>query len=108
MFSRNRILILCIAASFALLGRLYLPGLRAEEPRRAVVAQEMVFTGDFIVPHVGGWHYYNKPPLFNWVLAGLFKLFGSFSEVLVRLPGLVGLFLSAFFLYRMSRRYVSE
>lgn len=108
MFSRNRILILCLVAAFALLGRLHLPGLRAEEPRRAVVAQEMVFTGDFIVPHVGGWHYYNKPPLFNWVLAGLFKLFGSFSEVLVRLPGLIGLFLSAFFLYRISRRYVSE
>jgi len=108
MFSKKHIFILCIAAAFALLGRLYLPGLRAEEPRRAVVAQEMVFTGDFIVPHVGGWNYYNKPPLFNWVLAGLFKLFGSFSEVLVRLPGLIGLFLSAFFLYRMSRRYVSE
>jgi 4-amino-4-deoxy-L-arabinose transferase-like glycosyltransferase len=48
--------------------------LRGEEPRRAIVAMEMDITGEYVVPKINGWNYYNKPPLFNWVLAGLFQI----------------------------------
>ena len=60
--------------------------LRAEEPRRAVVAMEMYYSGDWIVPKIHGWNYYNKPPLFNWVVALHYTLFGTTTEWVVRLP----------------------
>jgi 4-amino-4-deoxy-L-arabinose transferase-like glycosyltransferase len=37
-----------------------------EEPRRCLVATEMIHRGDYIVPLVLGEPYYNKPPLQNW------------------------------------------
>ncbi|MFY0643108.1 MAG: glycosyltransferase family 39 protein [Bacteroidia bacterium] len=82
--------------------------LRAEEPRRAVVSMEMVITGDYVVPHITGLNYYNKPPAFNWLMALFFKLFGSFDEWVVRLPSLlslVGLSLVHFF---FSKQYIGN
>ena len=64
--------------------------LRYEEPRRGIVALEMYLTGDYIVPRIHGTFYYNKPPFFNWMILGLFSLFGRFDEWLVRLPSLLG------------------
>ncbi|MEZ5057405.1 MAG: glycosyltransferase family 39 protein [Saprospiraceae bacterium] len=63
--------------------------LRAEEPRRAIVAMEMYLNGSYLVPTIHDWTYFNKPPLFNWILVIFFKLFGSFEEWVVRLPGLL-------------------
>jgi 4-amino-4-deoxy-L-arabinose transferase-like glycosyltransferase len=63
--------------------------LRAEEPRRAIVAMEMVLNGAYIVPTIHDWTYFNKPPFFNWILSGFFQFFGSFEEWVVRLPGLL-------------------
>ena len=47
--------------------------LTQEEPRRALVALEMELSGNYIVPTLNGEIYYIKPPLYNWVLAALFK-----------------------------------
>jgi len=44
-----------------------------EEPRRVIVAQEMILTGDYIVPKVYQKPYYKKPPFHNWIIA-LFSL----------------------------------
>ena len=87
------------------LGHLNLQG---EEPRRAVVSIEMLESGDYIVPHALGWEYYNKPPLFNWILAGLIYLTGSTSEFVLRLPSLLFLLLWAYFHYEVSRRFFSK
>lgn len=79
--------------------------LRAEEPRRAIVALEMYLTGNYIVPKINGWDYYNKPPLFNWLIAFCFYLFNSFSEWVVRVPSLVSFLLTGLFHYLFSRKY---
>ena len=39
-----------------------------EEPRRCLVALEMIYRGDYIVPYVLGEPYRNKPPLQNWLI----------------------------------------
>ncbi len=39
-----------------------------EEPRRCLVASEMIYSGDYIVPHVLGEPYRKKPPLQNWLI----------------------------------------
>jgi len=46
---------------------------QGEEAKRVIIAREMLESGDFAVPRSGGSVYLKKPPLFNWVLAGLFR-----------------------------------
>ena len=80
---------LCSFIIFALkLG--YLP-LLFEEPRRALVSLEMILSGNYVIPRINGFEYYNKPPLYNWILIAFFKLFGT-DEWVVRLPTYLGLF----------------
>ena len=70
----------------------FLPGLGAydlwnpDEPRYAEVAREMVDTGEFLVPHLSGLVYAEKPPLFFWSVATAAKLTGGMDEFAVRLP----------------------
>jgi len=82
--------------------------LRAEEPRRAIVSIEMYLTGNFIVPEINGWSYYNKPPVFNWIMAGFFWLFGSMEEWVVRLPSLLSIVALSVIHYFFSKKYVSQ
>jgi 4-amino-4-deoxy-L-arabinose transferase-like glycosyltransferase len=67
----------------------YLPIL-FEEPRRALVALEMMMSGNYWVPQINSFEYYNKPPVYNWLLVVLFKLFGT-AEWVVRLPTVLSL-----------------
>lgn len=64
-----------------------------DEAIRALVAFEMIQKSDFITPTVGGEIYLKKPPLFNWLVAGSFKLFNSYEEFPVRMPMLFSLYL---------------
>jgi 4-amino-4-deoxy-L-arabinose transferase-like glycosyltransferase len=82
--------------------------LRSEEPRRAVISMEMIFTGDYLKPQIHGWKYYNKPPLFNWIMVAFMQLFHSFDEWVVRLPGLLSHALLSVCLYFVSRKYLKE
>ena len=73
---------------------IYLPGLgsvelKHEEPRRALPAVHMIASGDWLVPRVGEVPYLRKPPLLNWLIAGMFKLTGGRSEWAVRLPSVL-------------------
>jgi 4-amino-4-deoxy-L-arabinose transferase-like glycosyltransferase len=86
----------------------YILELRAEEPRRAFVSMEMMLNGDYIVPHVNGWPYFNKPPLFNWLQIVFFKLFHSFDEWVARMPSLLSFLLMAFLTFKVSARYLNK
>lgn len=92
----------------AISGSLRKMELRAEEPRRAISTMEMCLTNEWIVPKIHGAYYYNKPPLFNWVMAGVFQLSGSFSEPWVRLPSLLALVLTSFFVYKIVTLYSNK
>lgn len=65
--------------------------LYADEPTRALCALEMIIRNDWI-PTINGEVYVNKPPLYNWILLGFFKVFG-FSEWVVRFPAILSLIL---------------
>ncbi|NEU07597.1 hypothetical protein GZH53_04655 [Flavihumibacter sp. R14] len=71
----------------------------ADEPTRANVALEMILSKNFAVPTIGGEYYYNKPPLYNWMLAGFYLVTGSFSEFVTRLPAAIPMFLFAVTIY---------
>ena len=52
---------------------IYIDGIEAnparwEEPRRCLVAMEMIANDDYVVPTVMGEIYLKKPPLYNWLI----------------------------------------
>jgi len=77
--------------------------LLADEPIRALVALEMHFSGRFFAPTLQGHPYYNKPPLFNWLLVALFRLTGRQDEWVVRLPTVAALLLYGGAIWRVLR-----
>ncbi|MGH7149161.1 MAG: ArnT family glycosyltransferase, partial [Planctomycetota bacterium] len=56
------------------------------EPRFAEIAREMVERGDYLVPHLNGEVYPDKPPLFFWLEVASARALGGFSEFALRLP----------------------
>ena len=60
----------------------------ADEPRFALVAQEMLVTGKVWIPHRGGELYADKPPIFIWLTAVAIALTGSVRTGFL-LPSLV-------------------
>ncbi len=58
-----------------------------DEPRYAEVAKEMVInSGDWILMHLNGRVYGDKPPLFFWLIAFSSYLWGGFTSFAVRFP----------------------
>jgi 4-amino-4-deoxy-L-arabinose transferase-like glycosyltransferase len=58
-----------------------------DEPRYAQVAKEMVNGGDWILMHVNGKIYEDKPPLFFWLIGLSSFLWQGFTSFSVRFPG---------------------
>ena len=57
-----------------------------DEPRYIQVAREMVESGSWLVPHLNGQVYAEKPPLFFWILALCSMVFGSWHRLVMSLP----------------------
>ena len=55
---------------------LFLPALPIDETRYLAVAWEMRAHGDFLVPHLNGATYSDKPPLLFWLINVVWTLFG--------------------------------
>ncbi|MFC7300609.1 ArnT family glycosyltransferase [Cognatiluteimonas weifangensis] len=60
----------------------------ADEPRFALVARQMVESGDWLFPHRGSELYSDKPPLFMWLQAAAYTLTGHW-RVAFLLPSLL-------------------
>jgi len=57
-----------------------------DEPRYAQVAREMVDRGDWVLMHVNGNTYEDKPPLFFWLIALSSFLWQGFTSFSARFP----------------------
>ncbi len=99
---------LTILVAFGYLYNLGLIPQHADESIRSTVAHEMMVSGNYIVPTVQGEFYYKKPPLYNWILIGVFKISGSFSDFVFRLPSVIPLFLFGITIWLISRRYLGN
>ncbi|HPD16755.1 MAG TPA: glycosyltransferase family 39 protein [Planctomycetota bacterium] len=72
-----------------------------DETRFAEVAREMIVSGDYIVPHLNGTLYAEKPPVFFWLTAAVWPLFGvNAGRVVAAAAGLGALLLT----HRLGRR----
>ncbi|MBI1902359.1 MAG: phospholipid carrier-dependent glycosyltransferase [Planctomycetia bacterium] len=70
------LVLLALVAGLQLFSNLHYPLFEPDEGRYAEIAREMLSSGDWIVPRFYGGPYLDKPPLFYWLLAGSFRLFG--------------------------------
>lgn len=78
-----------------------------DEGRYVEIPREMVMTGDFLTPHLNGLKYFEKPPLFYWMQAGLIRLFGIHEGVLRLWTTFLGL-MGCLFVYGMGRYLVGR
>ncbi len=74
------------------------PLLDPDEPVYAETAKEMIAADDFVSPRIYGDYWYDKPPMYYWLVAAAFKLFGV-SEFAARLPSAVLAILCALYVY---------
>jgi 4-amino-4-deoxy-L-arabinose transferase-like glycosyltransferase len=81
--------------------------IRGEEPRWACVAQEMIATGDYIVPRLQGEPFPDRPPLNSWAMVVAAQLTGELDLVAIRLPSLLATVLTVAVIYLYARRYLS-
>lgn len=67
----------------------------ADEPRFALVAKQMVDSGEWLFPHRGNELYSDKPPMLMWLQAAFYTLFGNlkvaFIAFAVSCTGYVGM-----------------
>ncbi|GAB3024437.1 ArnT family glycosyltransferase [Spirosoma pulveris] len=101
-------LILCSGLVFTLVSHLGLMPLdTGDEARRALVSLEMMLSGDYLTPTLHGERYFNKPPLFNWLIIASYRLFGNYSSFALRFPMLVSLLLLGLVLFRFVRKEIN-
>jgi 4-amino-4-deoxy-L-arabinose transferase-like glycosyltransferase len=79
----------------------------ADEPRFAVVARDMVLSGEWLFPRVGGDLYQDKPPVFFWLLAVCYSLTGSVKASFL-IPSLLAAAGVLFLIYDLGRRLVGR
>ncbi|HPD16930.1 MAG TPA: glycosyltransferase family 39 protein [Planctomycetota bacterium] len=73
-----------------------------DEPRAAEVAREMIVLNNYLVPHLNGQPYSDKPPMFYWLAVGFWKAgAGLNSGRLVSVLATMGMALT---LYALGRR----
>lgn len=102
-FRERELWVLLVLTLAIFLPRLTLLTIRGEESRRAVIAREMMDTGDWIVPRTQGVVRLSRPPLQNWMIAGSAYLTGGMSAWAVRLPGLFGTLMTVAVIYWYAR-----
>ncbi len=81
--------------------------LSAEEPRRILVALEMLLNNNYTITTIFNEVWYDHPPLWNIVLAFSAKLFGTGSEFAYRFPCALSLFLTGLVIFFSGKKYVS-
>src|SRR3954462_1693779 len=75
----------------------------ADEPRFALIARDMLRSGDWLIPRVGGDLYADKPPLFFWLMAASMAVTGSVRLGFL-LPSLLAGVGSVLLVYDLLRR----
>ncbi|MEQ8549370.1 MAG: glycosyltransferase family 39 protein [Cyclobacteriaceae bacterium] len=91
---------------FSVFHNLGLVPLYLEEPRRALIALEMIFNDNWWVPTEFGEYYYKKPPFFNWIIILGYKIFGNYQEFSVRFFSIIAYLSTGLVTFFLGRRFV--
>jgi len=101
---QKTVLLLCaILLIPALLINLGMLAVIEDEAIRGLVALEMWYSGDYIAPTINGEPYYNKPPLYNWIILLSYTMLGQVSEFSLRFPTAVFTLIYGFIVYHLYK-----
>ena len=103
----NIAIILCVSwlITFSNLGNL--PLFDPDEPVYAETALEMLHNQDFISPRIYGDFWYDKPPMYYWLVAGAFKIFGV-GEFAARFPSAFLAVAASILVYLSGRKLFND
>jgi 4-amino-4-deoxy-L-arabinose transferase-like glycosyltransferase len=103
--SRDGLILLLIAAAGVILlfSGLSVRSLWGSEGRWAVVAKEMILSGNYFLPTINGEIYFDKPLMSYWMIIP-FAWMGGMSETASRLPSACAGAGAALLLFSMGRR----
>jgi len=92
---------------------LYLPYIevkefQGEEGRRVLIALQMLENKNFLIPKLFNEPYFNKPPFFNWALAGVFLITKNYSEFVARAFSSFCLILASLFLVFIWQKILTK
>jgi 4-amino-4-deoxy-L-arabinose transferase len=108
VFSRKfKLLMLGFFLLFYILPLGFRPIFIPDESRYAEIPREMIASGDWIVPHLDGLRYFEKPVMGYWLNAISIKMFGE-NAFAVRFPSAVGTGLSALLIFLLVRRFLNR
>ena len=68
-------------------------------------AREMLRTGDWLIPRIGGVPSWQKPPLTHWMIAATMGILHTEAEWAVRLPTVLCTILNALFIAALAARW---
>ncbi|CUH94000.1 putative membrane protein [Propionispora sp. 2/2-37] len=99
--------VIIISAFIIFLNLGTLPLLDPDEPVYAETPKEMLQYNEFLSPRIYGEYWYDKPPLYYWLVAGTFNLLGI-HELAARLPSAVMAVACVAMVYAVNRRRFGE
>ena len=103
MIPQSVVYILLALGLLLFVPKLGMPLLDPDEGLYAEIAQEMLARGDWVIPHINGLPYLEKPPLYFWLTALTFQLFGP-SEWATRLWSAMSALGTVLLTWRIGRR----
>ena len=103
MIPQSVVYILLALGLLLFVPKLGMPLLDPDEGLYADIAQEMLARGDWVIPHINGLPYLEKPPLYFWLTALTFQLFGP-SEWATRLWSAMSALGTVLLTWRIGRR----
>ncbi|MGD0915347.1 MAG: glycosyltransferase family 39 protein [Thermodesulfobacteriota bacterium] len=72
--------------------------------RYAEVAREMIRSGEWVVPHLNGDIFIDKPPLLFWLIAIPSSLYGAVTPFIARLPSAFSAWIGVIILFLWGKR----
>lgn len=106
-FDRGLLLVILLSLLINFFNLGALPLLDPDEPVYAETPKEMFQFQEFMSPRIYGEYWYDKPPLYYWLVAGSYKLFGV-NEFAARFPSAALGVVCAAAVYVAARRTFGE
>lgn len=101
------VVLLLLLPAVLLYGSISFHLLEPDEARYAEIPREMLQRGDWVVPHLQGQPYLDKPPLLYWFVMLSYRLFGV-DEGAARLIPALALHATILLVYLLGRRHLGE
>jgi len=105
---KGSLLVLAIIVAFNIFfGLGSIPLLDPDEPVYAETAREMIQFNDYLSPRIYNEYWFDKPPMYYWLVAGAMHVFGD-GEFAARFPAALMAFLTVIMLYCSITRLFNE